>query len=386
MTVTNGTRDESVVRYDDRLPVRGRALLPAIVMGVGAGLVVFYVARILAVPLADNGHEVRLVGTHLDREIIDSVKTSRIHPGLDVELPALITPYQLEEAPDAFAGAEIVLSGVNSFGVRWASEQLAGLLPSGAPVIAIAKGLDAGARGNLRILPEVLTECWSAQQRATSPVAAITGPSIAGEVAVRRDTCVVFAGREQATLDRLAAAFATDRYRVWTSTDLVGCEVCAALKNCYALGVGLAEGVLEARGASESPYRMHNYEAALFAQGAEEMRQMVALLGGDPETTRALPGVGDMYVTSTGGRNVRVGRLLGAGVQFTQASVQLGDPTLEGAAAIREIGGALPKLSRRGIVGPDDFPLLRHLYEVIEHGRPVDMPWSSFFGGASDSG
>jgi glycerol-3-phosphate dehydrogenase (NAD(P)+) len=340
----------------------------------------------LTVPLADNGHDVRLVGTHLDRDIIDSVKASRIHPGLDVKLPTSVKPYQLEEAPEAFAGAEVVLSGVNSFGVRWASDQLARLLPERALVIAIAKGLDAGEEGDLRIPPDVLTDCWSQSQRARALVSAIIGPSIAGEVAVRRDTCVVFAGRDQTALDRLAAAFRTESYRIWTSTDLVGCEVCAALKNCYALGVGLAEGVLEARGASESPYRMHNYEAALFAQGAEEMRHMVALLGGDPETTRALPGVGDMYVTSTGGRNVRVGRLLGSGVQFTEASAQLGDPTLEGAAAIREIGGALPKLSRRGIVGPDDFPLLRHLYEVIEHGRPVDMPWSSFFGGASDNG
>jgi glycerol-3-phosphate dehydrogenase (NAD(P)+) len=343
---------------------------------LGAGVM----ASALTVPLADNGHDVRLVGTHLDRDIIDSVKAGQIHPGLDVRLPSSVKAYQLEEAQDAFAGAEIVLSGVNSFGVRWASEQLTRLLPDGAVVIAIAKGLEAGAEGNLRILLDVLTERWSERQRATAPVSAITGPSIAGEVAVRRDTCVVFTGGDQAALDRLAATFATESYRVWTSTDLVGCEVCAALKNCYALGVGLAEGVLQARGASESSDRMHNYEAALFAQGAAEMRQMVTLLGGSPETPGWLPGVGDMYVTSTGGRNVSVGRLLGAGARFADASAQLGHPTLEGAAAIGEIGAALPKLSERGIVHSEDFPLLRHLYGVIELERPVDIPWSSFFG------
>src|SRR2546423_7388717 len=99
----------------------------------------------LAVPLADNGHDVCLVGTHLDRDIIDSVKKSRVHPGLATDMPASVKPYQLEEAQEAFAGAEIVVSGVNSFGVRWAGEQLARLLPDGALVIAIAKGLEADA-------------------------------------------------------------------------------------------------------------------------------------------------------------------------------------------------------------------------------------------------
>ncbi|MBV8220008.1 MAG: hypothetical protein JO325_16200, partial [Solirubrobacterales bacterium] len=328
----------------------------------------------LAVPLIDNGHDVRLVGTHLDREIIDSIKASSVHPGLDERLPPSVGAYQLEEAPDAFAGAEIVLSGVNSFGVRWASEQLARLLPDAALVIVIAKGLEADEDGELRILPDVLTAYWSEEQRAGHSVCAITGPSIAGEVAARRETCVVFAGTDDAALDQLAMAFRTDAYRVWTSRDLVGCEVCAALKNCYALAIGVAEGVLEARGASGRPDRMHNYEAALFAQGAVEMRRMLELLEGRPQTADWLPGVGDMYVTSTGGRNVRVGKLLGAGMPFDKASAELGNPTLEGAAAIREIGEALPKLARRGIVSPEEFPLLRHLYEVIALEQPVEMP------------
>jgi glycerol-3-phosphate dehydrogenase (NAD(P)+) len=335
----------------------------------------------LTVPLSDNGHDVRLVGTHLDREIIESIKGSHVHPGLDAALPDSVDAYQLEEAPDAFAGAEIVLSGVNSFGVRWASKQLERLLPDGALVIAIAKGLEGDEDGELRILPDVLAESWSPSQRAGHPVSAITGPSIAGEVAARRDTCVAFAGWDRAVLDRLAATFRTETYRVCISTDLIGCEVCAALKNCYALGIGLAEGVLEAQGGSDSPDRMHNYEAALFAQGAAEMQQIVVLLGGKSETVGWLPGVGDMYVTSTGGRNVRVGRLLGTGMRFDEASAELGHPTLEGAAAIREIVEALPKLTERGLVASGDFPLLRHLYDVIALDQPVDMPWSSFFGG-----
>lgn len=335
----------------------------------------------LAVPLSDNGHDVRLVGTHLDREIISSVTAGGEHPGLKLRLPTSVRPYQLEDAEEAFDGAEIVLSAVNSFGVRWAGEQLARLLAPGMLVIAIAKGLDATPEGDLRILPELLAEPVPSEVRAQTGWAAIVGPSIAGEVAVRRDTCVLFAGPDHDVLDGLATAFRTDAYHVWTSTDLVGAEVCAATKNCYALATGLAEGVLARLGEPDPVYRQYNYEAAIFAQGNVEMRRMVNLLGGRAETADGLPAAGDCYVTSRGGRNVRLGRLLGQGLGFTEASERLGNPTLEGASAVRVIGGALPKLTQRGLIGFDEFPLLRHLYEVVAEDKPVDMPWSRFFGG-----
>ena len=134
--------------------------------------------------------------------------------------------------------------------------------------------------------------------------------------------------------------------------------------------------MLERLGATDGLYRNHNYEAALFGQGALEMGQLLRLLGGRPETAYGLAGVGDMYVTSAGGRNIRVGRLIGAGMTFSEADAKLGHITLEGAAAIRVIGSALPQLTERGLVQPSEFPLLRALYEVIgkdQHARrPVE--------------
>src|SRR5215211_7740437 len=91
----------------------------------------------LAMPLADNGHDVRLVGTHLDRDIIDAIRSSGVHPGLDRELPATVRPYQLDELEAAFADSEMVVTGVNSFGVGWAGERLAPLLQPDQLVIAV---------------------------------------------------------------------------------------------------------------------------------------------------------------------------------------------------------------------------------------------------------
>lgn len=350
---------------------------------LGSGIM----ASALTVPLADNGHDIRLVGTHLDRKIIDSVQASGVHPGLQLTLPSTVRAFQLEDAEEAFDGAEVVLSGVNSFGVHWAGQQLARLLRPGMTVIAVTKGMEAAENGDLRILTEVLADEVPDELRSQVSWAAIAGPSIAGEAAVRRHTCVIFTGDDQATLDRLAALFRTDAYHVWTSTDVVGVEVCAALKNCYALSVGFAEGVLERQGDADQDegrgrYRNHNYEAALFGQGAAEMGRLLRLLGGRPETAYGLAGVGDMYVTSAGGRNIRVGRLIGAGRTFSEADDELGHITLEGAAAIRVIGGALPALTERGRIAASDFPLLRALYEVIGKDQPLHIPWDAMFAGA----
>ncbi|WP_119071030.1 NAD(P)H-dependent glycerol-3-phosphate dehydrogenase [Rubrobacter indicoceani] len=345
---------------------------------LGAGIM----ASALAFPLHDNGHEIRLVGTHLDREVIDSIKSSGVHPGLDLKLPDGVKGYYLEEAEEAFAGTDIAISGVNSFGVHWAGEQFSRLLKPGMKLIAVTKGLEADDSGNLRILPDVLAAALPDELRDKVSISAIVGPAIAGEVAVRHETCVVFTGLDQSVLDELARTFRTDYYHIWTSTDFIGSEVCAATKNCYAFGGGFADGLLDKEGKQDDRYVRYNYAAALFGQATRELGRWMELLGGDPATPWGLPGVGDMFVTTMGGRNVKAGRLVGAGVPFSEVrDNRMRGVTLEGVAAIRVIGGALEKLTGRGEVAQEDFPLLRHLYDIIERDEPLDMPWGMFFGG-----
>lgn len=344
---------------------------------LGSGIM----ATALSFPLTDNGHEVRLVGTHLDREIIDSIKETGVHPNLDLKLPKGVRAYQLEEAEEAFDDADVAMSGVNSFGVRWASEQFASLLKPGMMLIAVTKGMEAEESGELRILPEVLAEQVPDEVRGQVSWSAITGPAIAGEVAVRRDTCVIFTGEDAEVLDKLADLFRTDYYHVWTNTDFIGCEACAAIKNCYAFGAGFMDGILDREGEQDSKYRNYNYGAALFGQATRELGQWMMLLGGKPETPYGLAGVGDMFVTSMGGRNVKAGRFAGAGVPFSEVqNDRMKGVTLEGVAAIRVIGGALEQLTERGVIREEDFPLMRHLYEVVELDEPLNMPWETFFG------
>lgn len=156
------------------------------------------------------------------------------------------------------------MSGVNSFGVQWAGQQLAELLRPGMHVIALAKGMQADEDGNLTIRPRVLANEIHEDLRNQLTFSAIAGPSIAGEVAVHRHPSVVFTGDNAEVLEMWRELFATEHYHVWTNTDFVGVEVCAATKNCYAFGAGFMSGILDAMGeAAGDRYVNFNYGAAL---------------------------------------------------------------------------------------------------------------------------
>lgn len=348
----------------------------ATIVMLGAGIM----ATALSFPSSENGHDVRLVGTFLDREIIDSIQTTGIHPDLGLKVNEGVTAYQLEDAEKAFDGADVVMSGVNSFGVEWAGEQLARLIKPGQKFLCITKGMRADEDGTMHILPEVIRSYMDPELAESISWNAIVGPSIAGELAVHHDTAVVFCGENRDDAEYLADLFRTDYYHVWTSADFIGHETGAATKNIYAFAAGFAEGLLRKQGKADNKYVMYNYGAALFAQGQKELRSFVTLMGGNPETADGLGGVGDMFVTSMGGRNVKAGTLVGQGIPFSEVRDQhMKGVTLEGVAAIKVIGKALRPLTERGVIRPDEYPLCRFLYSVVEEDAPLDIPWDTFF-------
>ncbi|MCX7669491.1 MAG: glycerol-3-phosphate dehydrogenase [Anaerolineae bacterium] len=344
---------------------------------LGAGLM----GTAVAWPLSDNGHQIRLVGTHLDAEIIRSCLEHGFHPRLRRPLPPRVQPYFLEQLPAALAGADVIVSGVNSLGVHWIGRTLGPLLWPGATIIAVTKGLEAQEDGSLRILPDVLATELPADLRERVTISAIGGPCIAGELAGRRQTCVVFTGRDEAALHRLRAIFATDYYHIWLSTDIVGVEVCAALKNAYTLAVGLAGGILERNGGvDEAGAGMHNLAAALFGVSAREMTRIVTLMGGGADKVIGLPGVGDQYVTCVGGRTIRLGRLLGRGLTYAEAVAEMAGETLEGAYIVQQMARVLPIWEAAGRISPNDLPLMRLLIRIVTQEAPATIPFAHLMG------
>ena len=345
---------------------------------IGSGLM----GAATAWPLKDNGHEVRLVGTHLDAEIIRSCKESGFHPRLNRPLPPGVRPFFVEEIAEALSGAEIILSGVNSYGVRWIGRTLAPHVRPEHTIIAITKGLEATDEGRPMILPDVLALELPETLRGRVRIAAVGGPCIAGELAGRRPSGVVFGCRDGETADRLAAAFRTSYYHVWTTTDLTGLELCAAMKNAYTLGVGMVQGILEkAGGVDAAGAFMHNLASAVFGQACTEIERLLRVVGGTSSLAYGLPGAGDLYVTCQGGRTVKMGRLLGLGHSYEEARQIMAGETLEGAAIVHVMGTVVPRLTARGLIGGEELPLLRTLIDIIVHGRQADYALDRFFGG-----
>ena len=351
--------------------------LMATVVIFGAGVM----GSATAFPLTDNGHDVRLVGTHLDDEIIDSVRTRGYHPTLKRRLPERATAFRYTELADALRGADFILSGVNSYGVRWAAETLAPALTAPLPVIAITKGLDCTEQGDIVALTTVYEEALEAAGAPHCDVSGVGGPCIAGELAGRRQSCVVFASSTREQADWFAAHFRTPYYHVWTTADLLGLEVAAALKNAYTLPVAIASGFLEREGeADEANAQMHNLEAAVFGQGVAEIRYLLQVCGQPSLFAASLPGAGDYYVTCAGGRNMRFGRLLGSGRSLAQALDEMQGITIESLSIIAAMARALPRLAARGVIDRTRVPLLDHLICTVEDGRAEPFPLDAFFG------
>jgi len=345
----------------------------AVVAIVGAGMM----GSALSTPLVENGHEVRLVGTPLDREIVSALKAGAPHPKLRAPIRG-VSAHFVEQLASALAGADAIALGVSSAGIAWAADALAAeLTRKPRPLIMVSKGL-VWQDGRLDVLPDVFrARLPLTAQRETWPVG-IAGPCIAGELLQRVPTSVVLTGRSLPACEQWAELLSGSFYFVHTSADVIGAETCAALKNAFAMGVGFGAGLHEARGGQHGSVAHHNYESGVFAQAVLEMQRVVALSGGDPQSAVGLPGSGDLMVTCNGGRTGRFGKWLGLGLSLAAAIEKMEGATLECLEVLRELDQALASFDAQGKIEHHELPLLRHLADVALRGAAVSMPFARF--------
>ena len=341
----------------------------SIITIVGAGMM----GSAIGIPAANNGHEVRLVGTPLDREIIDHARRTGEHLTMKRKLPESYRYYQIEEIDEALSGADLMVGGVSSFGIDWFCENVLKTVDVGLPILTVTKGMMDDEAGNLTVYPEVF-EAKSGHRGLK--LNAVGGPCTSYELADRDYTEVTFCGRDIELLRWIRGLFETDYYHVSVSTDIVGVEAAVALKNVYALGVTLAVGMAEKRDGKIGAVH-YNSQAALFGQASREMRCLLDFLGAKNEDSLML-GVGDLYVTVFGGRTRLIGTLLGRGMKFDEAMDTLKGVTLESVVIATRAARAVKKKIAAGLLREADFPLLLHVYDIIVENQPVDIPWTAF--------
>lgn len=338
---------------------------------IGAGMM----GSALAFPARENGNEVRLVGTHLDREIIDNCKKCNRHTKFNKDFPAGISYYQIEELQEAIKGADFIICGVSSFGVDWFKDEILPQLEEGVPVISVTKGLMNTEDGTLL----TYLDLWQAKLDELGkdiPLNAIGGPCTSYELVAHDQTEVAFCGKDLSILRMMKEAMATYYYHISLSTDIVGVESAVALKNGFALGIALTIGLNQKEFGLDSELHF-NSQAAVFGQAVREMRKLLVMQGA-PDMDNLVIGAGDLYVTVYGGRTRLVGILLGRGLTIQEAKEELAGVTLESLVVAERVAKAVRVKAEKGLVDANEFPLLLHIDEIITQGKEVNIPWEKF--------
>jgi glycerol-3-phosphate dehydrogenase (NAD(P)+) len=259
-----------------------------------------------------------------------------------VELPEGIRA--TEHLDEALSDAEAVLVVVPSEFCRTIYREAGRLAPEGAVFVSATKGLEIDT---LQRMSEV-----AAAVAPGHPLAVLSGPSFALEVAKGLPTAVVVASADHTVAERVQRPLATRAFRVYSSQDVVGVELAGALKNVIAIAAGIIDGLGYG----------HNTEAALITRGLAEIARLAVALGAKPDTLAGLAGLGDLVLTCTGAlsRNRTVGQRLGRGLPLAEASAGMHP---EG---IRTTLAACALAEREGI----EMPIARQMKAVLYEGKP----------------
>ena len=338
---------------------------------IGAGMM----GSALAFPARENGNNVRIVGTHLDRDIIECCRNTNRHPKFTKDFPDGIRYYQIEELAEAIKGADFIICGVSSFGVEWFRDEILPRLYENVPVISVTKGLMNTPDGSLLTYLDVWQEKLDKLGKKI-PLNAIGGPCTSYELVAHDQTEVTFCGKDLSILRMIKQAMSTDYYHISLSTDIVGVESAVALKNGYALGIALTIGVNQKNFGVDSELHF-NSQAAVFGQSVREMYKLLKLQGAEDLDNLVL-GVGDLYVTVYGGRTRLVGILLGRGLTIDEAKAELNGITLESLVVSERVAKAVKIKAEKGLIDIREFPLLMHIDEIISQKKDVNIPWENF--------
>ncbi len=304
----------------------------------------------LAIVLGRKGtHQLRL-WAH-EKEVCESISARRVN---ELFLPGCPIPENVIPTNDwkeALTGAQIVVSVMPSHHCRALFGHMHPYLTPEIQLVSATKGLE---NQTLMRMSEVIGDSVKQARGFTPPIAALSGPTFAKEVARGDPTAITVASQDAALAETIQREFSDPRFRVYTSEDVAGVELGGALKNIIAIAAGICHGL----GLG------HNSVAALITRGLAEITRLVVACGGRPETMAGLAGLGDLVLTCTGGlsRNRSVGVELGRGRKLPEIMAAMHGMVAEGVFTTTAAVG----LARARRV---EMPITEQMHAILRDGK-----------------
>ena len=343
-----------------------------VIIGAGA------MGTAFAYPCLDNNHDINIIGTHLENGFIDLISANkRLHPGLNINIPLGINLIKFEKFDTLFnSNIDLIVLGISSKGIEWVADQLYRVykdkkIPN---LLMLTKGLSI-YNNNYELLIDKLERLLSDKGIKEVNISAVGGPCLATGLANRVHSSVVIANKDILIAKKIATLLNTNYYHTSYSDDLNGVEVSAAIKNIFSMAVGAAKGLCSNNISEEVREKNYlNTASALIKQSVQEMEIFVEHLKGKKETVKGLAGLGDLYVSSGGGRNSLMGSYIGQGMTFSEAKKnKMSKVTVEGADLAIEIGKKVN----------EDFdkkklPLMLGMINSIIEDKKLELDWQYF--------
>tara|TARA_Y100001958_G_C21146465_1_gene483720 strand:- start:93 stop:1139 length:1047 start_codon:yes stop_codon:yes gene_type:complete len=343
-----------------------------IIIGAGA------MGSAFSLPCLDNNHDINIVGTHLENNFIDELKiNNNFHPGLNIKIPKEVKIFKFNKIEELLKSEiDLIVLGISSKGIEWVADQLSKIFKGKTipKILMLTKGLSI-YKNQYELLVDKLERLLIEGGILKVNISAVGGPCLATGLANKVHSSVVIANKDLQTAKDIADKLNTNYYHTSYSDDLNGVEVSAAIKNIFSMAVGASKGLCSNNISSEVREKNYlNTASALIKQSIYEMEIFVEHLKGKKETVRGLAGLGDLYVSSGGGRNAKMGAYIGEGLIFSEAKkIKMEKVTVEGAELAKEIAKKVNE-----DFNEKKLPLMLAMINAIAEDKKLVLNWEAF--------
>jgi len=338
-----------------------------LILGAGA------MGSAFTVPCVENNHDVVLSGTHLEDNTIDQIiQNNYLHPALNCKLPKNLKIIKFDNFSKEFKNKpDLIVIAVSSKGIDWAAKEILKYYSKDISILLLTKGLTI-IDNKFSTLSDKISLIFEKKGFSNLSISAIKGPCLATGLINKIRTSAVVANKDISISQWIGKLISTNYYTLEFSEDIVGVEICGAIKNLYSMIIGASEGLSSETADNEIKSKYHyNTAASLIHRSISEMVFFTKFFKGKEETVYGLAGIGDLYVSAIGGRNSKMGKYLGDGYNYLEAKKKfMINDTVEGAELAFEIGSKIMKEFSK-----NDLPLMINLLDSIINNKKFKINW-----------